>query len=75
MKRRRNVAAEYDGRRHQINELLGDIRIGLDRHPPEDRRLTWGHVGDLEHYGELLQEVSDQILRRGEYAEGDGHEQ
>jgi hypothetical protein len=31
--------------------------------------VTWGHVGTLEHYAELLKRITDSAFKEGERAE------
>ena len=31
--------------------------------------ITWGHVGTMEHYAELLKRVTDNAFREGEHAD------
>ncbi len=31
--------------------------------------VTWGHVGTLEHYAELLKRITDMAFNEGEHAE------
>jgi hypothetical protein len=30
--------------------------------------VTWGHVGTLEHYAELLKRITDSAFKVGEHA-------
>ena len=30
--------------------------------------VTWAHVGTLEHYGDLLQRITDMAFNEGEHA-------
>ncbi len=34
---------------------------------PEE--ITWGHVGTLGHYAELLKRITDSAFKEGEFAE------
>jgi hypothetical protein len=38
----------------------------FDCHPDE---VHWGHVGNLDHYAELLKRITDSAFKEGEHAE------
>ena len=52
-----------DTRLARLQEL-SDENFGVD---PE--RVTWGHVGDLQHHAEQLKRITDAAFKEGEYAE------
>ena len=31
-------------------------------------QITWGHVGTLEHYADLLKRITDMAFNEGEHA-------
>jgi hypothetical protein len=50
--------------------MLERIRVLSDDHfnySPDE--ITWGHVGTLGYYAELLKRVTDQAFKEGECAE------
>lgn len=54
----------------EIDSMLARLQILSDNHfnvAPEE--VSWGHVGDLGHYAELLKQITDAAFREGEYAE------
>ena len=57
--------------RHQskINALLTRLQDHCDNHfdcTPEE--INWANVGDLAHYSELLQQLSDSVFQEGEHS-------
>jgi len=55
--------AEIDSMLARLAALSDDH---FETHPDE---IHWGHVGTLNHYRDLLREISDAAFREGEYAE------
>ena len=45
-------------------QALSDANFGSD---PD--ALHWGHVGNLDHYAELLKRITDSAFKEGEHAE------
>ena len=59
----------FIARKAEIDTLLARLQVLSDEHfnvAPE--QVTWGHVGDLSHYAELLKQITDAAFREGEYA-------
>lgn len=62
---------EYERYQAEIKKLLKQIEAGIEKH---DRGASlagghhWGHVGDLTGIKENLQDLSDRLWGRGEYA-------
>jgi hypothetical protein len=44
-------------------QALSDDHFGYS---PDE--ITWGHVGTLEHYAELLQRITDSAFNEGNHA-------
>ena len=44
-------------------QALSDDHFG---YRPDE--ITWGHVGTLEHYAELLKRITDMAFNEGEHA-------
>lgn len=60
----------YTARRSNIADLLRDIKKGLAQHAVDFKssgQADWGYAGDLGHYEELLRDVADSLMKRGEY--------
>ena len=59
------IAKEYEfDALVQRLKLMSDTRFGID---PD--RANWGHVGDLDRYIKLMQQVTDIYFKEGEYEE------
>ncbi|NEI52666.1 hypothetical protein GR217_34170 [Rhizobium leguminosarum] len=59
----------FVAKKMQIDNMLNLLLALSDRHfevAPQD--VTWGDVGDLEHYAAQLKEITDRAFRQGEYA-------
>lgn len=60
----------FIARKADIDAMLARLQALSDNHfnaAPEE--VTWGHVGDLGHYAELLKQITDAAFHEGEYAE------
>jgi hypothetical protein len=55
--------AEFDAMLERLRTLSGEH---FNWSPDE---ITWGHVGTLGHYAELLKRITDAAFKEGEYAE------
>lgn len=62
---------EYESQKEIIEELLGEIQDGLEKH---DRRASekpggphWGHVGDLTSIADTLRDLRDRLHVKGGY--------
>lgn len=54
---------------NNLDRLLAEISAAsLNHFGTDPDKVHWGNVGDVKRYVELLQDVSDRINRRGEYA-------
>ncbi|MEI4234366.1 hypothetical protein [Roseovarius sp. D22-M7] len=72
-KARRNREAAMNafiGKKAEIDEMLARLqRLSddhFDCHPDE---ISWGDVGTLGHYAELLTRITDSAFGEGEHAE------
>ena len=57
-------------RKAEIDTMLDRLRGLSDEHfnwSPDE--ITWGHVGTLAHYAELLKRITDAAFQEGEFAE------
>lgn len=68
-----NKATSIDAfiaRKAEIDAMLARLQALSDNHfdvAPD--KVTWGHVGDLGRYAELLKQITDAAFQEGEYAE------
>jgi len=68
-----NKATSIDAfiaRKAEIDAMLARLQALSDNHfdvAPDE--VTWGHVGDLGRYAELLKQITDAAFQEGEYAE------
>jgi hypothetical protein len=54
----------------EIDAMLARLQSLSNEHfsvAPDE--VTWGHIGTLEHYAEMLKRVSDSAFHEGEHAE------
>ena len=54
--------AEIDAMLQRITALSADH---FNAHPDE---VNWGHVGTLNHYANLLRQITDAAFQEGEHA-------
>jgi hypothetical protein len=60
----------FIAKKAEIDAMLTRLQALSDDHfgyAPDD--VTWGHVGTLEHYAELLKRITDSAFKEGEHAE------
>jgi hypothetical protein len=65
-----DTLAVFISSKAEIDTMLTRLQARSDEHfgySPEE--ITWGHVGTLEHYAELLKRVTDAAFKEGEHAE------
>jgi hypothetical protein len=68
-KSREQALAAFISKKAEIDTMLTRLQALSDNHfgyAPDD--VTWGHVGTLEHYAELLKRITDQTFKEGEHA-------
>ena len=62
--------AAFVARKAEIDDRLARLRALSDDHfevHPDE--VTWGHVGDLGRYAELLEQITDIAFNEGEHAD------
>jgi hypothetical protein len=67
---RRNALDAYMARKAEIDTMLARLTALSDDHfciVPDE--VTWGDVGTLAHYAELLKRIIDSAFKEGEHAE------
>ena len=60
----------FIAKKAEIDSMLTRLRALSDDHfghSPDE--IHWGHVGDLEHYAELLKRITDSAFKEGEHAD------
>ena len=60
----------YIARKAEIDTMLARLTALSDEHfnvAPDE--VTWGDVGTLAHYAELLKRITDSAFKEGEHAE------
>lgn len=61
---------EFIKKHAEVEELLSELKAKQDAfygvHPDE---VNWCHVGDLNRIKAELEEITDRLYERGEYAE------
>ena len=64
-----DALAAFVQKKAEIDAMLGRLQALSDDHfgySPDE--ITWGHVGTLEHYAELLKRITDSAFHEGEHA-------
>ena len=64
-----DALAAFVARKAEIDAILTRIQALSDDHfgvGPDE--VTWGHVGNLGHYAELLKRITDMAFNEGEHA-------
>jgi hypothetical protein len=61
--------AAFVAQKAEIDTMLQRLQGLSDDHfgyAPDE--ISWGHVGNLEHYAELLKRITDAAFKEGEHA-------
>jgi hypothetical protein len=64
-----DALAAFVQRKAEIDAMLSRLQALSDDHfgvAPDE--VTWGHVGSLGHYAELLTRITDMAFNEGEHA-------
>ena len=67
---RRTALDAYVAKKIEIDTMLARLKALSDDHfnvAPD--AVTWGDVGTLAHYAELLKRITDSAFKKGEHAE------
>lgn len=64
----KNAIDAYLENRKALEVLIAEIQTGLENRKTPLGAVTWGHVGDLQHYRAKLQDLADSLHHRGEYS-------
>jgi hypothetical protein len=68
-KSKQQALAAFVARKAEIDAMLTRLRSLSDDHfgvAPDE--VTWGDVGSLGHYAELLKRITDMAFSEGEHA-------
>lgn len=69
--RKAEALVESEALQTQIQDLLKQIKTGLENHDRQasiDGGHHWGHVGDLTDIAHTLNDIKDRLHHTGEYA-------
>jgi hypothetical protein len=68
-KSREQALAAFVQRKAEIDAMLGRLQSFSDDHFGEvPDEVTWGDVGSLGYYAELLKRITDMAFSEGEHA-------
>jgi len=62
--------AAFIEKKAEIDTMLARLQALSDEHfntHPDE--VHWGHVGNLDHYAELLKRITDSAFKEGKHAE------
>lgn len=64
------AAAAFVAKKGEIDVMLGRLQqLSADHFNVDSDRITWGDVGTLSHYAELLSRITDSAFHEGEFAD------
>ena len=64
------AAAAFIAKKGEIDAMLGRLQqLSADHFHADPDRITWGDVGTLSHYAELLKRITDSVFHEGEFAD------
>ena len=64
------AAAAFIAKKGEIDAMLGRLQsLSADHFNVDPDRITWGDVGTLSHYAELLKRITDSAFHEGEFAD------
>ena len=69
-KSQEQALSAFVSKKAEIDTMLTRLQALSDDHfnySPEE--ITWGHVGTLGYYAELLKRVTDSAFKEGEHAD------
>jgi hypothetical protein len=68
-KSQEDALAAFISRKQEIDQMLARLQALSDDHfgwSPDE--ISWGHVGTLGHYAELLRRITDSAFNEGDHA-------
>ena len=64
------ATAAFIAKKGEIDTMLGRLqRVSADHFHADPDRITWGDVGTLSQYAELLKRITDSAFHEGEFAD------
>jgi hypothetical protein len=67
---RKEALSAFIAKKAEIDAMLARLaHLSDDHFNASADDVTWGHVGNLEHYASLLKNITDSAFSEGEHAE------
>ena len=64
-----DALATFVSRKAEIDAMLSRLQsLSADHFGYSPDEVSWAHVGNLEHYGDHLQRITDMAFNEGEHA-------
>jgi len=64
------AVAAFIHKKGEIDAMLGRIeKLSADHFHADPDSITWGDVGTLSHYADLMKRITDAACREGEFAD------
>jgi hypothetical protein len=64
-----DALAAFVSNKAEIDTMLTQLQaLSAEHFGYRPDEITWGHVGTLEHYAELLRRITDSAFNEGEHA-------
>ena len=64
------AAAAFMMTKGEIDARLGRLgKLSAEHFHADSDRITWGEVGTLSHYADLMKRITDAAFREGEFAD------
>jgi hypothetical protein len=64
------AVAAFIAKTGEIDAMLGRLQqLSADHFNADPHRISWGDVGTLSHYAELLKRITDNAFHEGEFAD------
>jgi hypothetical protein len=62
--------AAFIAKKTEIDAMLGRLQqLSVDHFHADPDSITWGDVGTLSHYAEILRRITDAAFHEGEFAD------
>jgi hypothetical protein len=69
VKSKEEALAAFVSKKAEIDTMLTRLQaLSNDHFNYSPDEITWGHVGTLEHYADLLKRITDSAFKEGEHA-------
>ena len=64
------AVAAFIVKKGEIDAMLGRLEeLSADHFHADPDSMTWGEVGTLSHYADLMKRITDAAFREGEFAD------